>query len=398
MMKAMKKYIFFLMAAVLVLVPACDDNKIIYDDSDKVAVTDVILNRTTLTLGVDGKQTLTANVLPENATTVSVTWSSDKTDVATVSPTGEITAIAEGSAIITVKTDDGGKMAECIVTVVDGVMQIIMTTAESAKIPIHIVLFGFGEATIDWGDGTIETFMIKYDQPQPHFYAPTCQHSYSDPSPHTIIITGKNITGMECTWKGIVQQLPPNIPITSIYISENSVFRELYCNRNQLTSLDVSGCAALTKLDCSWNKLTSLNISKNLKLESLYCSYNQLSSLDVSKNVVMKELGCSYNKLTNLNVIKNSALTTLRCSGNQLTNLNVSGLNELLYLYCERNFMDADALNILFKSLNTIPTPSTASMYKQIWIGWNGPNYDGSGTEKCDPTIAKGKKWTVIDI
>ena len=119
----MKKSIFHLMVAALVLVPACDDNKNMYDDGDKVAVTDVAvtdvtLNKTTLTLGVDGKQTLTAKVVPDDATTVTVTWSSDKTDVATVSPTGEVTAIAEGTATITVKTDDGDKMATCVVTII----------------------------------------------------------------------------------------------------------------------------------------------------------------------------------------------------------------------------------------------------------------------------------------
>ena len=114
----MKKYIFLMMAAALVLVPACDDNKNMYDDGDKVAVIEVTLNKTTLTLGVDEKQTLLANVLPDNATTVTMAWSSDKTDVVTVSPTGEVTAIAEGTATITVKTDDGGKTATCIVTVI----------------------------------------------------------------------------------------------------------------------------------------------------------------------------------------------------------------------------------------------------------------------------------------
>ena len=248
-----------------------------------------------------------------------------------------------------------------------GTMQIIMTTAELSKTPIHIVLFGSGEVTIDWGDGTRETLTIKHEQPQPHFFPSSFEHSYSDSSPHTIIITGKNITGLECAWKGIVIQLPPHIPITSVYISENTVLKELYCERNQLTSLDVSRCTALTKLDCSGN---------------------QLIDLDVSNNKELIFFGCSNNKLTSLNISTNSALTTLRCSDNQLMNLNVSGLNELLYLYCERNLMDADALNALFKSLNSIPIPSNASMYKQIWIGWNGPNHDGSGTDECEPTFA----------
>jgi len=52
-----------------------------------------------------------------NATNKNVTWSSSNTAVATVSSSGLITAVAAGSATITVKTTDGSKTATCAVTV-----------------------------------------------------------------------------------------------------------------------------------------------------------------------------------------------------------------------------------------------------------------------------------------
>ena len=81
-----------------------------------VAVTGVELSQTEVSLGVNETVTLTPTVAPENAADKSVTWSSDNTDVATVSE-GVVTAVAEGTANITVTTTDGSKTATCAVTV-----------------------------------------------------------------------------------------------------------------------------------------------------------------------------------------------------------------------------------------------------------------------------------------
>ena len=82
-----------------------------------VAVTNVSLNQTSLTMTVGDTQTLTATVSPSNATDKSVTWSSSNTSVATVNSSGLVTAKAAGTATITVTTNDGGKKATCSVTV-----------------------------------------------------------------------------------------------------------------------------------------------------------------------------------------------------------------------------------------------------------------------------------------
>lgn len=80
-----------------------------------VDVTGISLNKTSTTLKVGSSETLTYTITPSNATNKNVTWSSSNTNVATVS-NGMITGINEGTATITVKTNNG-KTANCVVTV-----------------------------------------------------------------------------------------------------------------------------------------------------------------------------------------------------------------------------------------------------------------------------------------
>jgi uncharacterized protein (TIGR02145 family) len=80
-----------------------------------VAVIKITLNKTVLTLAPDGSETLTATVTPANATNKTVTWSSNKISIATVSSSGEVTAIKDGTATITATA--GGMTTTCFVTV-----------------------------------------------------------------------------------------------------------------------------------------------------------------------------------------------------------------------------------------------------------------------------------------
>lgn len=59
---------------------------------------------------------LSPTVLPSNATNREVSWSSSNSSVASVSPTGLVTAVSVGTATITVSTVDGNKTATCQVT------------------------------------------------------------------------------------------------------------------------------------------------------------------------------------------------------------------------------------------------------------------------------------------
>ena len=108
-----------------------DDDDEIPDSSDgeDVVVTSIKLNVNALTLEVGESYTLTATVLPGNATDKSVTWSSSNTAVATVSG-GKVTAKAEGAATITAAATNG-KMAICTVTIKEPAPEIIEVTSIS---------------------------------------------------------------------------------------------------------------------------------------------------------------------------------------------------------------------------------------------------------------------------
>ena len=95
----------------------------IYAHWQNIPVTNLELNKDSLTLQEKGSDTLTAAVEPADATNQDVTWESSDTSIATVNASGKVTAISVGSATITATAADGsGKSASCSVTVTHGNM------------------------------------------------------------------------------------------------------------------------------------------------------------------------------------------------------------------------------------------------------------------------------------
>lgn len=80
-----------------------------------VPMESVSLNKTELFLEKGKSETLTATITPSDATENKVDWSSSNTAIATVDVNGKVTAVAGGSATITVKV--GEKTATCSITV-----------------------------------------------------------------------------------------------------------------------------------------------------------------------------------------------------------------------------------------------------------------------------------------
>ena len=80
-------------------------------------VQSISLNHKELTFENWDEQPLHVNFDPTDATNQNVTWESDNESVATVSKSGMVTPVSNGTAKITATTQDGGKTATCQVTV-----------------------------------------------------------------------------------------------------------------------------------------------------------------------------------------------------------------------------------------------------------------------------------------
>ena len=98
-----------------------------------VPVQSVGLNQTTLELKAGNTATLTATVSPESATDKTVTWTSDKPEIAAVEG-GTVTAKAEGTAIITAKAGD--KTATCTVTVTKADVAVESVTLDKTSLEL----------------------------------------------------------------------------------------------------------------------------------------------------------------------------------------------------------------------------------------------------------------------
>ncbi len=81
-----------------------------------IPVEGITLNASNVNLEIGDTHTLTASVTPDNAKNKTVTWKSSNEDIAVIE-NGIVTAKADGTAVITATTVDGGFSATCTVTV-----------------------------------------------------------------------------------------------------------------------------------------------------------------------------------------------------------------------------------------------------------------------------------------
>lgn len=83
---------------------------------ETVPVTSVTLDKKSLSLSIGDKIKLNPTVLPSNASNKSVTWKSEKSEIASV-VNGLVTGVGQGNTTITVKTVDGEHTDTCAVNV-----------------------------------------------------------------------------------------------------------------------------------------------------------------------------------------------------------------------------------------------------------------------------------------
>ena len=91
--------------------------KNIFDGTEPVLVEEINLNVNELSLEIGDTYQLTAEVLPEDATDLTIFWESSNQDCVSVDENGLLTALSEGTATVTARSADGNCETSCLVTV-----------------------------------------------------------------------------------------------------------------------------------------------------------------------------------------------------------------------------------------------------------------------------------------
>ena len=356
-----------------------------------VAVENIKVTPTALSLGIGETAVLKAEVEPADASVNAVLWSVTQGTAVTVDSYGKVTAMAAGTATVTAETVDGGKTASCTVTVgsiSDGTGG---AAVESVTLDRSSVTLGVGnsvtlQATVEpataaaavvWslasGDGILTIDQKGRITAKATGTATVAVEAGGETATCLVTVIREGVIADLAFIDAVENALPSWSPswqkeadgTVRMNLSNTEIVKKvetlmivgtnlssfdgieyftgltsLTCPNNRLTALDVSNLHNLETLDCSGNQISS----ENLKLPSAYlktldCSNNRLERLDETVlPATLTELDCSDNPLTVLNVdFLNETLTKLGCAATQLSSLSVASLTNLTDLDCSFN-------------------------------------------------------------
>ncbi|MEI6131456.1 MAG: Ig-like domain-containing protein [Bacillota bacterium] len=130
----------------------------------------VTLNKTSLNMVTTQKYKLIATVHPDDAVSKDVTWSSSNSYYATVSAYGTVTAKNPGTVIITAKTDVGGKVANCRITIKKkyykvtsvklGNTYLSMYIGSSYKLHANVLPYAAANKALKWSSNNLKVAKV----------------------------------------------------------------------------------------------------------------------------------------------------------------------------------------------------------------------------------------------
>lgn len=120
-----------------------------------VRVAGVYLTKNNTAIGLGLSETLGYSITPSNATNKTVEWTSSNPEVVTVDQNGMINGVGNGTALITITTQDGNYVGHCTVTV-DGIKPTANSTLPVSYLTNSIV----GDNTLIAGD----QFILKFSE------------------------------------------------------------------------------------------------------------------------------------------------------------------------------------------------------------------------------------------
>ncbi|MCQ2224715.1 MAG: Ig-like domain-containing protein [Paludibacteraceae bacterium] len=245
-----KKRVFGMVMAAALALPtmfvSCkhDDDKNSAAPKPKIPVESVTLDLHDTTIFKGESFTLTATILPANADTLGIVWSSNDDNIATVTSAGIVLGLGKGTTYIYAISMGGSKKDSCKVSVISNI--------EIADANFLQALVGNPSINKDGDDGISRSeaeSVVELD------------------------LSGKKIASMaELSYF-------PNLEVLTV-------------SDNQLTALDVTALAKLRELSCDNNKIAKLDITKNSLLTSIMCYRNNLDTLDIRSNAKLVDIFC----------------------------------------------------------------------------------------------------------
>ncbi len=195
--------------AYTVLVRDSGGNAAIYEPKEittsLVKVTGISLNKKSADISINSTENLIFAISPVNAADKNVTWTSSEISKVTVSSSGLVTGIAKGISIITVKTMDGGFLADCTVNVIAN------ATVSTSNISIISGSYAAGGGSItDEGGGTVTAFGLCWSNSS----NPTTADSKTIKTTGSGIFTSE-LTGLQKSTKYYVRSYVTNLSGTA---------------------------------------------------------------------------------------------------------------------------------------------------------------------------------------
>jgi len=210
-----------------------------------VAVTEVILDKTKLTLKEGDSETLLATVKPDDATDKTVTWYTSDESIAKVDYNGKVTAVREGSTTITAKA--GEKSATCAVSVSKKVVDVTSVTLNKT------------ELTLTEGDSETLTATVKPDDATDK----TVTWTSSDASIASVDANGK-VTAVKDGSATITAKAGEKTATCAVTVSKNIVaVTSVTLNKTELTLTegDSETLAATVKPDDATDRTVTWSTS-----------------------------------------------------------------------------------------------------------------------------------------
>lgn len=353
-----------------------------------VAVENVKVTPTALSLGIGETAVLKAEVEPADASVKTVLWSVTQGTAVTVDGYGKVTAMAAGTATVTAETVDGGKTASCTVTVgsisdgtggtggTDGTgggsggtgetggtvvvesvtldrssvtlgvgnsvtLQATVEPAEAAATVVWSLASGDSIVTVDQkGRITAKAIGTATVAVEAGGETATClvtviregviaNLAFIDAVERNRQYAWGSSDGWDKEIDGTVRMYNQNMKIVK-------EVTELDLSNENLSSLDgIEYFTGLTSLDCSDNRLTALDVGNLHNLKKLICNNNQIETGKLILPPQLTYLNCNDNRLEQLDeTVLPAGLTELYCDNNPLTKLKVGTLTKLTKLSC----------------------------------------------------------------